>query len=66
MASDRRVNRVGEKTLGIQIATSGLARLLRTLFGVILGRMRLNFLIAHSLPQLRTAVDGLLQELGQS
>jgi len=39
---------------------------LRTLFGVILGRMRLNFLIVHSLSQLRTAVDGLLQELGQS
>ncbi len=35
---------VGGKTLGIQIATSGKARLLRTLFGVILGLMRLNFL----------------------
>ncbi len=34
---------VGGKTLGIQIATSGKARLLRTLFGVILGLMRLNF-----------------------
>jgi hypothetical protein len=35
---------VGGKTLGIQIATSGKARLLRTLFGAILGLMRLNFL----------------------
>jgi hypothetical protein len=35
---------VGGKTLGIQIATSGKARLLRTLFGVRVGLMRLNFL----------------------
>jgi len=35
---------VGGKTLGIQITTSGKARLLRTFFCVILGLMRLNFL----------------------
>jgi len=35
---------VGGKTLEIQIATLGKARLLRTLFGAILGPMRLNFL----------------------
>jgi len=35
---------VGGKTLGIQITTSGTARLLRTLFGAILGIMRLEVL----------------------
>ncbi len=35
---------VGGKTLGIQITISRKARLLRTLFGAILGLMRLNFL----------------------
>jgi hypothetical protein len=35
---------MGGKFLGIQIATSGKARLLRPLFGAILDLMRLNFL----------------------
>ena len=35
---------MGGKTLGIQIAISGKARRLRTLFGAIVGLMRLNFL----------------------
>ncbi len=42
---------VGGKTLGIQIAESGKARLLRLLFGDILGLMRLEVLSVEEVVQ---------------
>ena len=53
---------VGGKTLGIQIATSRKARLLRTFSGAILGLMRLNFLNVHVANRLDLAT-GLVRAL---
>jgi hypothetical protein len=49
---------VGGKSLGIQIATSGKARLLRTFFGAILALMRLECL---SVDLAQGLVQGLVQ-----